>query len=69
MITVSPMHRIYLAVKPIDFRKGISGIIALCQHHFKLNPMSGHYFLFRNRARTSIKILYYDSQGFCLFQK
>ncbi len=31
--------------------------------------MSGHYFIFRNKRKTDIKLLYYDSQGFCLFQK
>ena len=63
------MHRVYLAVEPIDFRKGISGIAALCQQQFRLNPLSGHYFVFRNRAKNAVKILYYDTQGFCLFHK
>ncbi len=69
MISVSPKHRIYLAINPIDFRKGIHGIARLCQHQFMQDPMSGHYFIFRNKSRTDIKLLYYDSQGYCLFQK
>ena len=31
--------------------------------------MNGHYFIFHNRRKTDIKLLYYDSQGFCLLQK
>ncbi len=68
MISVSPKHRIFLAVQPIDFRSGIDRITRLCQGHHQ-DPFSGHYYIFRNKRRTAIKLLYYDSQGFCLFQK
>lgn len=69
MITVSPKHRVFLAIEPIDFRKGADAISRFCQHQLKLDPLSGHYFIFRNKRKTDIKCLYYDSQGFCLFQK
>ena len=69
MLTVSPKHRIFLAIKPIDFRKGIDGIARLCKQQFAQDPMNGHYFIFHNRRKTDIKLLYYDSQGFCLLQK
>lgn len=69
MISASPKHRIFLAIEPIDFRKGLDSIARLCQHQLQQDPTSGHYFIFRNKRRTDIKLLYYDSQGFCLFQK
>jgi len=69
MITVSPKHRVFLAIAPIDFRKGLDAIARLCRQKFQLDPMCGHYFIFRNKRNTDIKLLYYDSQGFCLFQK
>lgn len=69
MITVSPKHRVFLAIEPIDFRNGLDGIARLCRYQFRLNPMTGHYFIFRNRRKTAIKLLYYDSQGYCLFHK
>lgn len=69
MITVSPKHRIFLAIKPIDFRCGINAIARLCLTRFQQDPMKGHYFIFRNKRKTDIKLLYYDSQGFCLLQK
>jgi transposase len=69
MISVSPKHRILLAIEPIDFRKGIEGISTLCKYTFQQDPMTGHYFVFSNKRKTAIKILYYDAQGFCLFQK
>lgn len=69
MLSVSPKHKIFLAIEHIDFRKGIDAIARLCQHQLTLEPKQGHYFVFRNRRKTDIKVLYYDSQGFCLFQK
>lgn len=69
MISVSAKHRIFIAIDPIDFRKGIDGLARFCQYHFEQDPMNGHYFIFCNRRKTAIKILYYDSQGYCLIQK
>ena len=69
MMTVSPKHRVFLAVQPIDFRQGIQGISSLCKNKLRQDPMTGHYFIFRNKRKTDIKILFYDAQGFCLFQK
>ena len=57
MLTVSPKHRIFLAIKPIDFRKGIDGIARLCKQQFAQDPMNGHYFIFHNRRKTDIKLL------------
>jgi transposase len=69
MISVSPKHRVFLAIAPIDFRKGLDAISRLCRQQFQIDPMCGHYFIFCNKRKTDIKLLYYDSQGFCLFQK
>ena len=69
MISVSPKHRVYLAIEAIDFRCGLDAISRLCLQAFHHNPMTGHYFIFRNKSKTAIKLLYYDSQGYCLFQK
>jgi len=69
MISISPKHMVFLAIEPIDFRKGLDGIARLCQNTFRQNPLSGHYFIFRNKRKTAIKLLYYDAQGYCLFHK
>lgn len=69
MISISPKHRIFLAIEPLDFRNGIDGIIRYCRSQFHQDPFRGHYFIFRNRRKSAIKVLYYDSQGYCLFQK
>jgi transposase len=60
--------RIILAVKPVDFRKGIDGLAGLCKT-LDLDPFSGFLFVFVSRSGTSLRILSYDSQGFWLCQK
>lgn len=69
MLQITPQHRLLLAVDPIDFRKGICGLKALCQQKLFCDPFSGIIFAFTNRARTSVKLLIYDASGFWLCQK
>jgi transposase len=69
MIQITPQMRILLAVEPVDFRKGIDGLAALCRQKLNQEPMSGAVFVFASRKRTALKILVYDSQGFWLCQK
>ncbi len=64
MLQITPQHRILLAVEPIDFRKGIDGLKALCIQKLFNDPFSGTVFCFTNRPRSSIKILIYDANGF-----
>ena len=68
MIQITPQMRILLAVDPVDFRKGIDGLAAICTM-LDLDPFSGYLFVFRSRSGTSLRILTYDSQGFWLCQK
>lgn len=69
MIQVTAQTRILLAVEPIDFRNGIDGLAGICRRVLQGDPMSGAVFVFRNRARTAVKLLFYDGQGFWLAQK
>ena len=69
MIQITPHMKILLAVEPVDFRKGIDGLAALCRTLLKSNPFSGYLFVFLNRRKTAIKILSYDGQGFWICQK
>ena len=69
MLQLSPSMRIFICLDPIDFRKGIDGLAAVCRNQLLQNPMSGAVFVFRNRSKTTLKILFYDGQGFWLFIK
>ena len=69
MIQLTPQLRILIAQEPVDFRKGIDGLAAVCRAHLSHDPLSGTLFVFRNRSGTALKILCYDGQGFWLCLK
>ena len=61
--------KVYLAPGATDLRKSINGLSILVENQMELNPFSGYLFAFCNRKRTTVKILYWDRNGFCLWQK
>jgi transposase len=61
--------RVFLAVGTTDMRKSIDGLCLLVQMQLALDPFAGHLFGFCNRRRNMVKILYWDRNGFCLWQK
>ena len=69
MIQITPHMRILVAVAPVDFRKGIDGLAALCRQVLSSDPLSGTLFVFCSRRRHAIKCLMYDGQGFWICQK
>ena len=69
MLQLTPQSRIFLAVQPVDFRKGIDGLAALCRNLLHENPLGGTVYVFRNRTGTTLKLLAYDGQGFWLCTK
>ena len=69
MIQAMPQVRILLAVEGVDFRNGIDGLGRVCREVMDADPFCGYMFVFRNRLRTSVKILMYDGQGYWLCQK
>jgi transposase len=69
MLQLSPQSRIFLATQPVDFRKGIDSLAAICRQVLGEQPLGGAVFVFRNRAATALKILFYDGQGFWLCMK
>ncbi|MCP3881896.1 MAG: IS66 family insertion sequence element accessory protein TnpB [Sulfitobacter sp.] len=57
MLQLTPQSRVFLAVEPADFRRGIDGLAALCRQRLGENPLDGAIFVFRNRRGTSLKLL------------
>ena len=69
MLQLTPQSRIFVALAPVDFRKGIDGLAALCRRAFSQNPLDGAIYVFRNRTGTTLKLLSYDGQGYWLCTK
>ena len=61
--------RVYLALGATDMRKAINGLSIMVEQHLLKDPFSGDLFVFCNRRRNMIKILYWDKNGFCLWHK
>jgi len=69
MLQLSPQTRIFVAIEPTDFRRGIDALSGYCRGHLDANPLDGAIYVFRNRARTSVRLLLHDGQGMWLCTK
>ncbi len=63
------LDTVWLCRQVVDFRKGINGLSILVEEQLIRDPFSGQLFVFINRARDKIKILYWERSGFCMWQK
>jgi transposase len=68
MITASNTP-VYIAINPVDMRKSINGLSSLVAGELKMDPLSDGLFVFSNRTRKIIKILYWHYNGFCIWHK
>lgn len=69
MIPLTASTPIRLALTPIDFRRGIDSLVALCQQHLHQQPRSGTVYVFINRRATMVRILVYETNGYWLMTK
>jgi transposase len=69
MIMLPSAFRIFLCTRPVDLRKSFDGLTGLVQDCFGQDPLNGHLFLFLNRRRDRIKILYFDRDGLAIWYK
>jgi transposase len=60
---------VYLKPGKTDMRKSINGLSLLVEQNMELDPFSGNYFVFCNKRRNIIKLLYWDRNGFSLWYK
>lgn len=63
MFPLSPATRIYLAAGATDLRQSFEGLSDRVTQGFKADPLSGHLFLFVNRRKNRLKVLYCDGTG------
>jgi len=63
MLSISPATRIYVALAPLDMRKSFNGLCAYVEAVLGEEPLSGHLFVFTNRLRNRLKLLFFDGSG------
>src|ERR1035437_8551549 len=63
MLGLGSATRIYVATRATDMRLGFNGLYALVVGQLQQNPRSGHLFLFANKRRDRMKILFFDSNS------
>jgi transposase len=69
MIQVSPSATIYVVSTPISFAGRLKSTLGICRDLLHLEPMNGCYVVFRNRAGTMLRVIFYDGDGFWLCEK
>jgi transposase len=69
MLSLPPSVRIYLSIQAVDMRKGFDRLAALVREHFGCDPLSGHLFVFPGKARSKVKLLWWDRDGWAVLYK
>lgn len=69
MKTSSDFDQIFLHRDPVDFRKSINGLSAIVNESLEKSCYQNNLFVFCNKHRDKLKILYWDNTGFCLWYK
>ena len=69
MIHLPASVRVYLCLSPCDMRRSFDGLHALVRDHLQMDAFAGHLYLFANKRRDRVKILYWDRDGFAIWSK
>ncbi len=69
MLPLDSAARVYIVLGATDMRKAINGLSIMVADHLDLDPFTGNLYVFCNRSRTIVKVLFWSHNGFCLFQK
>jgi transposase len=69
VLSLPPSVRIYLAIEPVDLRRGHDGLSAIIRGQWGASLFAGHLFVFLGRRRDRCKILFWDRGGLVLYYK
>jgi transposase len=69
MLNVSPGIKIYVYQPATDMRKGVNGLSGIVRSELASDPTDGNLFVFVNRRRDRMKLLYFDGGGFWLYYR
>ena len=69
MILLGGRFQVFVATKPVDFRKGVDSLAAVVQERLRLEPFSGAVFVFRAKRADRVRLLVWDGSGLTLIYK
>jgi transposase len=69
MLSLPSPVKIFLCAQPVDLRRSFDGLAAIARDGLGEDPLSGHWFVFRNRRGDRLKILMWDRDGLLLVYK
>lgn len=69
MLNIAADTRIFVTLGATDMRKGFDGLSGIIHGTLEQDPLSGHLFLFVNRRRDKLKILYWDGDGLAIWYR
>lgn len=61
--------RTWLYLEPVDMRRSFDGLAAIAKNQMHEDPQSGHLFVFINKRKTYLKVLFFDRTGYCIWAK
>jgi len=63
MFSLSAATRVFVALAPVDLRRSFNGLYGCVKEQLQQDPLSGHLFVFTNRSRNRLKVLFWDGSG------
>ena len=68
-MSLPPSVRVFVATQPVDGRKGADSLMVIARDVFRLDPLSGHLFVFFSKRCDRVRIVYWDRNGFAMWSK
>ncbi len=69
MLSLPSALKIFLCLLPTDMRRGFDGLMRMTEEHLRQNVLNGGLFVFVNRRRDRVKLLYWDGDGLAIWYK
>jgi len=69
MLPLSSSAKIFVYSEPTNMRKSFEGLCRLVENAFSTSPISDSFFVFINRRKDCMKVLYWDADGLAIWYK